>query len=329
MSDDSSATHSFVLSIEFSGASADRSRLNFEEYAQSLDGWQRFFRMASDLKLRAEIDFGELRLNDVLDLQIRPEREGSFLTVVEFVLLLSASEWIKKGANQSYEVCTKRLIKWFRDLVAIFVETKRKTTNVEEIAAALEQMVTQNGIDLTSRVVATDEQMSLDVAEDDNEDLEEGPRASKQRQITERLDEQLMAATQPLERSCTRIRVLDTNKTPLITLGSIERAVIVEPLTLPPPKRDWVEASVKFVRIHKQTGRAMFYFKKDNESAYGAHFSRIIDPRVREAGNPYTTAFNDNEFLPVWVRQRMAPKGRLNVQWEITVQAPEIQGLLP
>src|SRR4051794_3052137 len=116
MATDASQSNAFTLSIEYSGALADNSALQFSEYAASLDGWQQFFRLASDLCIRSEIDLAGTRPGEVLEIRVTPERKGSFTTTLVFVFLLSASEWIKKGAGDSYAAFRKRLLEWYRDL---------------------------------------------------------------------------------------------------------------------------------------------------------------------------------------------------------------------
>jgi hypothetical protein len=151
--------------------------------------------------------------------------------------------------------------------------------------------------------------------------LTASPQADRAQALAEKLDSSLKRATQPLERSCERLKVLLPDRTTLFEIGPAERAVIVAPLTLPPPKREWREARIKFERINRKTGRALFYFDGE-DSGHAAHYSRIIDPAVRQPHNRYTQAFNDDEALDVWLRQTHPEPGRLNFQWEITAKDP-------
>jgi hypothetical protein len=316
----------FSLVIRYAGALADEANLKLSEYASSLTGWQHFFRLASDVLIRSEAEGPSVRPNDIIEIRVGIEREGSFETVIDFVIAIAAAEWIKKGAGTTYDAFVHRLKAWFKMLAGGHVSNKRRTTDITQLTAALESMAATNNVSLDIQTILEPTQELLDSTE---EEEAEPVQTTKSRQITEKIDEHLRLATEPLDNSCTKIEILDEDRAPLISFGLVERAIITDPLTLPAPKRDWVESAVRFVRIHKQTGRAMFYFRDESETSHGAHYSRIIDPRIKAPGNPYTTAFNDNAYLEVWVRQRPPPKGRLQIQWDITVRAPDKQGLFP
>src|SRR5207249_7534609 len=58
---------------------------------------------------------------------------------------------------------------------------------------------------------------------------------------------------------------------------------------------------IKFERINRKTGRALFYFDGE-DPRHAAHYSRIVDPAVREPHNRYTQSFSDDEVLDVWIR---------------------------
>jgi hypothetical protein len=327
----------FGLQITFSGGMADRASLQLREYSASLAGWEDFFRLASELYLRSQADMSRVPSSQLVQIQIRAEKGGSYVTGLEFVFLIAATEWIKKGSTAAYERLTPLMLNWFRSLVTTHVATKTATTNVEEIAAALTSMAQAAEIDLSAGVADTSPPTALNALSDaeytgqiDTDQIDDvAVPASRPRQLAEKIDLQLKAATEPLEGSCTKITVTDATGTTLITLGPKDRAVISEPLSLPPPNRTWFQTKVRFVRINKNTGRALFNFEAEEATPHGSHFSKIVDPRVKAPGNPYTTAFNDNVALSVWARQRAAPRGRLNMQWDLTTEQPENQGVFP
>jgi hypothetical protein len=118
------------------------------------------------------------------------------------------------------------------------------------------------------------------------------------------------------------MKVLLVNNFIVLEIGAAERAIISTPLTLPPPKRDWARARVRFERINRKTGRALIYFDGEDRSAHGAHYARIVDRAVQKPHNQYTQAFNDDEALDVWVRQTHPERGKLNYQWEIIGKDP-------
>jgi hypothetical protein len=191
-------------------------------------------------------------------------------------------------------------------------------------------MTTERGIPLDSDAVASDEKPLFDDADDEEVSQESAvPRDTSvdtATVLTERIDQGLKQATQPLEHSCERVKLFLAGTELVLEIGPAERDIIASPLTAPPPNRDWRSAKIKFERINRKTGKALFYFDGENE-ARGAHYCHIIDPDVRKPHNRYTQAFNNDELLEVWVRQTHPQKGRLNLQWEVTVKDPG-EGLL-
>jgi hypothetical protein len=137
------------------------------------------------------------------------------------------------------------------------------------------------------------------------------------------VDQALQAATRPLDASCQQITLVSGDMPPILQVTKRERAILLQPLTLPLPKGEWVPAIVRFVRVNKETGRSLFYFDDCQRPAQGALYGRIVDPSVKLAGNAYARAFADDQPLDVWVRQRAAERGRLNLLWEITAKPPD------
>src|SRR5688572_6649984 len=74
------------LQLVFSGGHAEDGALLLDEYASSLAGWLQFFRLSGDLVLRSHPDLSHLRTDQLLRIEIRAERPGSYEAIFEFLL---------------------------------------------------------------------------------------------------------------------------------------------------------------------------------------------------------------------------------------------------
>ena len=181
----------------------------------------------------------------------------------------------------------RKLIEWYREAVSTYVRKKSETTDYTEIAAALESMTNQRGIPLDTETVAVEEEPLFENPDERGNSRRircrpDAASVDKATVLAERLDQALKQATQPLEQSCERVRVLISKTEVLLEIGPAERGIIASPLTAPPPKRDWRSAKIKFERINRKTGKALFYFEGENDT-HAAHYCHIIDPNVPEA----------------------------------------------
>jgi hypothetical protein len=316
-----------TLSLLFEGGLAESGALLLDEYAASLDGWRDILQQLGQLYFHSFPELQRIRGSDLLRVEIAGERRGSYETVLNFVLLAMAAGIIGNRVDATIVWTFKKLVEWYRDAVSRYVREKMKTTDVVAIAAALREMTEGRGIPLDQEEFGEETQALFpEPATERDEQLAEPATAPAQvdraQALAEKLDSALKRATQPLDRSCERVKVLLSDGTSLLEIGQAERAVIAAPLTLPPPKREWREARIKFERINRKTGRALFYFDGE-DTRHAAHYSRIIDAAVHEPHNRYTQAFNDDEALNVWIRQTHPEPGRLNFQWEIMAKNPE------
>lgn len=313
-----------TLSLLYEGGLAESGALLLDEYAVSLDGWREILQQMGQLYFHSFPELRRIRGSDLLRVEIVGERRGSYETLLVFVLGAAAGGIIGNRADAAVVWTFKKLAEWYRDVVSRYVREKTTTTDVAAIAAALREMTEGRGIPLDQEQFDEDTKPLFPEPApepDEQTTLPASPQVDRAQALTEKLDSAMKRATQPLERSCERVKVLLPDRTTLFEIGPAERAVIAAPLTLPPPKREWREARVKFERINRKTGRALFYFEAEDPQ-HAAHYSRIIDPAVRQPHNRYTQAFNDDEALDVWIRQTHPEPGRLNFQWEITAKDP-------
>lgn len=318
------------LLLVFDGGLADNGVLLLPEYAASLDGWRDLFQLLGELYFHSSPELRRLRGSNLLRIEVVAERRGSYETVLAFVLGAAAGGIIGNRADAAVVWTFRKLVEWYREAVSTYVRKKSETTDYTEIAAALESMTTERGIPLNSNAVTSDEQPLFEDSDGGESTDDNAPPSDtsvdKATVLTERLDQALKQATQPLEHSCERVRIFLATTELLLEIGPAERGIILSPLTAPPPKRDWRATKIRFERINRKTGKALFYFEHEND-AHAAHYCHIIDPDVRKPHNRYTQAFNDDELLEVWVRQTHPEKGRLNLQWEVAAKDPG-EGLL-
>lgn len=306
------------LVLRYDGGLADRGSLFLDEYAQSLEGWEQLFRLLGQLYFHTVPELRKFRSRDLLRIEVVAEEPGSFSAVLTFTLLAIAGGIIGNRADRAAVLTFAKLVEWWRDFISHFVREKAKTTDVTAIVQALLRMTEERGITLDEESTSEGEEPQLFDPEDVATHF--AVRVNPSQAVTEKFDQLLKSATKPLDNSCLKLTIATSDQRPVLEIGPAERAVISAPLTLPPPKRNWVKAHVKFERINRKTGRALIYFQNDNPGR-GAHYSRIVDEDVKKPHNPYTEAFNDDRPLEVWVRQAHAEKGNLNFQWELTTKS--------
>jgi hypothetical protein len=313
------------LSLHYEGGLADNGTLLLPEYAASLDGWRDLFQVLGELYFHSFPELGRIRGTSLLRIEVVAERRGSYVTILNFILVAAASGVIGPRANATVAWSFRKLAEWYRGAVSTYLRTKSQNTDFTAIAKALESMSAEAGIPLEPEVAESFQQPLFD--ESDSEELgqqsapPDDASVDRASVLTERLDQALKRATQPLENSCERVKLLVARTEVLLEIGPAERSVIAAPLTAPPPKRDWIVAKIKFERINRKTGKALFYFENENDT-HAAHYCHIVDLGVSEPHNRYTQAFNDDELLEVWVRQTHPEKGRLNLQWEVIAKNP-------
>ncbi|MEA2711479.1 MAG: hypothetical protein QOF78_4080 [Phycisphaerales bacterium] len=320
-----------VGSALFSGLLADSGALLLSEYAASLAGWRELMQVLGELYLHSYPELRKVRGTDLLRIEVVAEKPGSYETVLVFMFGAIAGGILGNRADAATLWTFSKLTAWYKRVIGGFVQVKSQTTDITVIAAALASMAVDAEVLLDTAQTSEVDTPLFDAPTTDEQNSEEEyaaphQKVDKARALAEIIDQALQRATQPLVQSCHRITVAEAGKRPLLEIGPAERAVIVASLTLPPPTRDWRQGRVKFERINRRTGKALFNFENDDPSS-GAHYSHIVDPSVQKPHNVYTEAFNDDLPLDVWVRQASPEKGKLHFQWEIHANNPD-QGTL-
>lgn len=307
------------LRIVLAGGVAEDGGVPVDQYIASLAGWQQFFQTAGDLYVRGLVPDLEHDAQ-AFEIRIEGQRQGSLETLLIFVLGAAVGGVISNRADAAVVWTCRRLWAWYGKVYDNHLRTKRSTTNIDEIAANLERLMEEEGL-----AVPTFEPPAAPAIDDaspnaagSTEPGEPSPATPPLRAAVETIDQSLETATAPLDEVCETIQLVPEQGHILVAITRRERRIIVTPLTLPATEHDWEAARVRFVRLNRKTGNAIFEF----ENRRGAsHYARIRDPAITARRNPYTRAFNEDQPLEVWVRQYQA-EGTETPRWEIRKDAP-------
>ncbi|MFG0244070.1 MAG: hypothetical protein ACF8R9_14890 [Phycisphaerales bacterium JB054] len=311
------------LCLLYRGGLADEATLLLDEYAASLEGWRGAFQLLGEVHFHSFPELRRFRGSRLIQIQVVAEEPGSWKTVVVFTLGAAAGGIIGNRADAALMWAFPKLVEWFGEAISVFVRSKLESTDVVALADVLREVLAARGYNLEEEKQIDRDQLRL--ADEDGPldgDVDDHSSAVRPVQLlVERLDSCLKHATAPLDRSCTALSITNPNGSSVVEIGQIEREVIAAPLTLEISRKDWVQAHIRFERINRKTGRALIRFE-DQQDGEGSHYSKIIDPAVKNPGNRYTEAFNRDEAIEVWVRQCAPEPGRLNLQWEIASVDP-------
>jgi hypothetical protein len=242
------------LTIAYSGGLADSGALLLSEYSASLHGWRDLMQVLGELYLHSFPELRRVRGNELLRIEVVAENKGSYETILAFAFGAVAGGILGNRADAAVVWSFAKLIEWYQRVIRGYVRAKSHTTDVTAIAAALESMAAEAGIPLQHADPGDDAPPLFEVPGSpdqatDEEERPSGTPANRARALAEIIDQALQKATQPLAHSCERVKVFEEHRAPLLEIGPAERAIIVEPLTLPPPRRDWRAARIKFERI--------------------------------------------------------------------------------
>jgi hypothetical protein len=321
---ESSGDATFV--IRFNGGLADNAELSLDDYAVSLGGWRTFIGLAMRIALDSDETTASLSVDRVIRIRVIVERRGSWETLISFgreILPNAAWDLLKLAGGYA----SLSLIKWCMKLAKRHAEIKATTLDVDQIAEALEQMISEDGLTLSPKRTPeiTPELFPRESADaTELEEYELKPDVPHRRAVVDAIDRALKDAVKPIGRSCTSIEITSesTNET-YLNFGIEEKQSINGPLEVSPTKRDWESALIKFVRINKKTGRALFYFADDPRGEDNFHYSLIIDSAIHSAGNIFTEAFSKDAVLKVFLKHGPSESGSIRTVWQITANAPE------
>ncbi len=314
--------------IRYDGGLADQGALGLDDYAASLAGWRAFITLTVRIALGSRPSTAHLVADRVLRLRVTTERNGSWETVVSIGLdIVPNALW--DGIKWASPIVAVQAIRWAMQVAKRHAELKRETVDVDEIAAALERMVSEDGFTLSpTRAIEFQAELFPEEHPDDAvsevEPYELKPDVPRRRAVVEAIDQALNEAVKPIGRSCVSIEVKPlVGKESYLLFDTDDKNAILTPLEVRPTRREWERAWIKFVRINKKTGRALFYFASDPAGEDNSHYSQIIDEVVHTAGNVYTEAFSKDSVLEVFIRHGPVERGSIRTVWQITLKPPD------
>jgi hypothetical protein len=312
------ATENARLIIQFIGGSADAGALDLQKYALTLQGWNDYFKLAGSIYQNALANSNGQPESTNLRLEINAEEKGSFETHLEFFLTAIAAGIIGNRADGALVWTFRKLLLWCKALLTAYKSAKLRTTNVEEIVAALEDLASREKIPLRPKTRAELVDILHEMVEDaDSDDIDN--EFAARRLLVEKIDLSLRNATLLLGSNCHFINLVSSEGEVIFSFDQNDYRAIHRSLTLPPPEAIWRRARVKFERINVKTGKALVYLYINDTPSRSTDHVRIVDESIHSPPNVYTAAFNAGDVLPVWARQVGAEKGRLNLMWEITI----------
>ncbi len=143
------------LTIKYDGGRAESGTLPLDEYAQSLAGWLALTDLAIGIVLRNHPATSHLRVRQLLRIEIRAERAGSWEAVISFSQdLLPNVAWDAMKITGYWG--TLKLIQWVTRVARRQTTAKRSTHDVDKIVAALEELAGEEGLELDVAPVVED-----------------------------------------------------------------------------------------------------------------------------------------------------------------------------
>ena len=332
-----------LIRIVYSGGLADEAgALLLDEYAEAVDGWKRFLRLVGEPYFRSAARAAGLKGTPELRVEVRAQRRGSHETLV-WVGLTIAGGLLGNAAYDAAKVAVPPFLRWCRTVIKGHTKTKRRTTNIDEVAANLRRMSEAVNVELVEQRQTADDdagQGELDLKQEERlEPAEPEVELSAEelvrllRELADAIDNALRAATKPLDQSAERVSVGRVGSPAVVTLDRSDRIALQRPLELPIPSREWRPARIRFVRIHRESGEVTFRFieaKRDRAVDQHIHNGKLLDKTaLRGPNNPFTSAFNADVPLNVLLQQQLPTPGRLKPKYKIQLDLPPPTSLLP
>lgn len=337
-------TNAFVLRITLRGGVADLGRVEAADYAAAIAGWNEYFTLAADLFFLGPQGASEARPPRSLRISVEARRRGSHVTeliveygptVAAFVAVTAVGGVIGNRSDAVLVAAWPRLKAWFAKLFRSHVDQKRRTTSVADVITNLERLIRQENLPVALQ--RTDEAAEAPLIahtlvgepSQPNEPLPQPPENLPfSRRIANSIDASLSQATRPLISECDVIEITaDATEILLVVTGS-DRSAIIAPLIPLVPDDEWQPADVALVRVNRRTGGVIFYFATDPPGQAENYYAQVIDAEIRRPNNAYTTAFNDDRPMPVWLKAVPRPGAQAGLQYRITRHRPDEQLLM-
>jgi hypothetical protein len=149
------------LRLVYAGGLAESGKLLLDEYAASLTGWRDLFQVLGELYLHSVPELKAVPGTDLLRIQIVAEETGSYEAMLAFIVGAAANSIIGNRADDALKWSFRKMLEWYQAAVSSHVRTKSRTTNIEEIVAALENMTRAQGVTLESEEIVSNDELLL------------------------------------------------------------------------------------------------------------------------------------------------------------------------
>ena len=279
-----------IIKLSFVGLGADKGVIGVRDLTRALEGWRAYWEISTSAYLNKELSPKPLPPDMRPQIKIQALKHGSFDV---FVLVM-----IPLGLMIGYDI-VKILWKWQWSLVERHIKSKKELISKEDAIEALKELARKFEIEVKN---PTDVFRLLDL-----------------------IDEALNELVEPIDYSARKVVISITSSQKILTLTSNDKRALRSGYHIEPgiASKGFERFSIKFIRIHKETGNAIITF--DNPSGInqmGHEYSHITDPNVSRPKNIYTRALHEGKSLEVWgkmVRSRTTNKFQ---RWEITANLP-------
>jgi len=279
------------VNLSFVGLDADKGIILVEDLTTSLDGWRAYWEISASVFFYKELSTKPLPQDIRPQIKIKALKQGSF-DVIGLIL-------IPLGLVIGYDI-VKVLGKWQWSLIKRHIKSKKELITKEEAIECLIKL---------SKKYEIETKNDLEVV-----------------RLLDSIDESLNSLVEPIDRSAKKIVIKSASSQQTLTITSSDKRALRSGYHLEPgaDSQQFERFSIKFLRIHTETGNAIITF--DNPSGInqiGHEYSTIIDPRVKKVKNIYTRALYEGTSLEVWGRKVFNKTNNTFVHWEIAQNLPK------
>ena len=274
------------IKLSFVGLGADKGVIDARDLTRALEGWRVYWEISTSAYLNKELSPKPLPSDMRPQIKIQALKHGSFDV---FGLVM-----IPLGLMIGYDI-VKILWKWQWSLLKRHIKSKKELISKEDEIEALKELARKFEIEVKN---PTDVVRLLDL-----------------------IDEALNELVEPIDYSARKVVISITSSEKILTLTSNDKRALRSGYHIEPgmASKGFERFSIKFIRIHKETGNAIITFDKPSGiNQMGHEYSHIIDPDVGRPKNVYTRSLHEGKSLEVWgkmVRSRTTNKFQ---RWEIT-----------
>lgn len=278
------------IKLSFVGLDADKGVISVRDLTRALEGWRAYWEISISAYINKELSPKPLPLDMQPQIEIQAFKHGSFDVFVHVI--------IPFGLMIGYDVI-KNLWEWQRSLAQKHIKSKERLISKEDTIKALIKLARNFEIEAEN---STDAVKMLDL-----------------------IDEALNELVEPIDYSAGKIIISVASLQKTLTLTSNDKRALKSGYHIDSgiTSKGFERFSVKFVRIHKETGNAIITFDKPSGSnQIGHEYSHIIDPDVSRPKNIYTRSLYEGKSLEVWGKMVSSRTTNKFQRWDITANLP-------